>query len=323
MSHNLTIREDGQAIFASTAREWHGLGVSTEGKAMTVAEAMANTGLDRISLTETPLFSEHGTVATHKAIYRTGDGDPKLVGVVGKDRLTTQPVDMLTPMDVLADAADGSIQTVGMLGNGAVWFATVLFPEEWTINGDKYQGFLFGRDSADGSSALDIRPTLVRVVCRNTFNCALSQSKAMPRFTLRHTSNAKIDVAKVRQAIGMVPAYAEEFEAAVAKMVEQEFTLQQFKGMTDGLFGTPDPKAQTTRSQTIYTKRADELVRLWGASTQDSTYRRGAPTKLTAFQAIGEYLDWTYGSDKGRTDRQVMGTVAQVKTQALGLLLPA
>lgn len=323
MSHNLKFKSDGSAVFASTQREWHGLGADTNGQAMTVEQALQATGMGDYTLVERPMYTGFGDVDTHKAVYLTGDGDPELVGVVGKDRKIFQPVEMLAPMDQLADASGGSIQSVGMLGNGAVWFATVLFPEGWTINGDQYQGYLFGRDSADGSSALDIRPTLVRVVCQNTFNCALSASKGMPRFTLRHTSNAQIDVAKVRQAIGMVPEYAAEFADAMNALVAQEFTRKQFLGMTDGMFGTPDPKAKTTRSQTVYDKRVAELVRLWGANTQDSTYRRGGPTKLTAFQAVGEYLDHLYGTDAKRIDRQIMGDTARFKTMALSMLLPA
>lgn len=317
MSHNLKIKSDGSAVFASTAREWHGLGQVSDGKAMTVAEALELSGLGDFTITEQPMFTEYGTVGSHKSIYLEGDGDPQLIGVVGKDRKTFQPIEMLAPMDVLADAAGGAVQTAGMLGNGSVWFATVLFPEEWTINGDTYRGYLFGRDSADGSSALDIRPTLIRVVCQNTFNCALSATRGMPRFTLKHTSNAKIDVAKVRQAIGMVPAYAQEMDEAMKDLYTQDFIYTEFRALTDNLFGTPNPDAKSTRSQTIYNNRAMELSRLWRADTQASTYRRGGATKLTAFQTVTEYLDHTYGSDKGRLDRQVMGDVAKIKTQAL------
>lgn len=316
MSHNLKIREDGQAVFASTAREWHGLGQVADG-AMTVADALRLSGLDRLRIEEQPISSPYGLIEDDKAIYLVGDGAPVHLGTVGKGRRTFQPEEMLAPMDVLADASGGAIQTVGMLGKGERWFATVKFPGTWTINGDAYEGYLFGRDSADGSSALDIRPTLIRVVCQNTFNCALSQTAGMPRYTVRHTSRAVISAQAAREAIGMVPAYAEEFEAAVADLYAAEFSFAEFRRLTDSVFGTPDPKAQTTRSQTIYVKRADELARLWKADTQDSTYRRGGPTKLTAFQAIGEYLDHTYGSDKGRMDRTVSGDTARIKTAVL------
>lgn len=284
---------------------------------------MRLTGLDRLSLVEYPLATEVGDVATHKAVYLEGDGDPVLVGVVGKDRLTTQPVEMLAPMDTLADVSGGSIQSVGMLGKGERWFATVLFPEEWTIRGEKYRGYLFGRDSADGSSALDIRPTFIKAVCENTYNMALSQTRGIPRYTVRHTSNAKISVDAARKAIGMVPAYAEEFERAITALFEKDFTFNEFQKMTDDLFGTPNPEAKTTRSQTIFENRKAELARLWKSDTQAQSYRAGKPTAQTAFDAIGEYLDWTYGSDKGRIDRQVMGQTARIKTQALSMLLPA
>lgn len=321
--HNLKFKKDGSAVFASTATEWHQQGVSTDGQAMTVEQALRLTGLGDYTITERPMFSEYGAVATHKAVYLEGDGDPELVGVVGKDRKIFQPVDMLAPLDQIADAAGGSIQSVGMLGKGGVWFATVLFPESWTIRGEEYRGYLFGRDSADGTSALDIRPTLIKVVCENTYNMALREGAQMPRYTLRHTAHATVSVAAAREAIGMVPEYVAEFDEALTALYDQDFTLREFKALTDNLMGTPDPDAKTTRSQTLYENRWAELTRLWRADTQAQSYKRGAPTKQTAFDAIGEYLDWTYGSDKGRVERQVMGNVARIKTTALSMLLPA
>lgn len=320
MSHNLKFRSDGSAVFASTASEWHGLGANTEGKPMTVADALRLTGLDKLSLVEYPMTTEIGPVSTHKSVYLEGDGAPVLVGVVGKDRKIFQPEEMLAPMDTLADASGGSIQSVGMLGKGERWFATVLFPEEWTIRGEKYRGYLFGRDSADGSSALDIRPTLIKVVCENTYNMALSATAGVPRYTVRHTTNAKISVDAARAAIGMVPEYAAEFEAAMKALWEQEFTFTEFQNLTKGVFGDADPNAKTSRSQTIHENRTMELARLWKADTQAQSYRNGKPTKQTAFDAIGEYLDWTYGSNKGRIDRQVMGATARIKTQVLAAL---
>lgn len=320
MSHNLKFRTDGSAVFASTASEWHGYGENTNGKPMTVADALRLTGLDSLRLVEKPMESPYGAIATHKAVYLEGDGAPVLVGVVGKDRKIFQPEEMLAPLDTIADAAGGSIQSVGMLGKGERWFATVLFPEEWTIRGEKYRGYIFGRDSADGSSALDMRPTMIKVVCENTYNMALSATAKVPRYTVRHTTNAKVSVDAARAAIGMVPEYVADFEKAMTALWEQEFTFTEFQNLTKDVFGEADANAKTSRSQTIHENRTMELARLWKADTQAQSYRKGQPTKQTAFDAIGEYLDWTYGSDKGRIDRQVMGATARIKTAVLAAL---
>ena len=320
MSHNLKFRTDGSAVFASTASEWHGLGENTNGKPMTVADALRLTGLDKLRLVEYPMQTEVGPVTSHKSVYLEGDGVPVLVGVVGKDRKIFQPEEMLAPLDTIADAAGGGIQSVGMLGKGERWFATVLFPEEWTIRGEKYRGYIFGRDSADGSSALDMRPTMIKVVCENTYNMALSATAKVPRYTVRHTTNAKVSVDAARAAIGMVPEYVADFEAALTKLWEQEFTFTEFQNLTKSVFGEADANAKTSRSQTMHENRTMELARLWKSDTQAQSYRNGQPTKQTAFDAIGEYLDWTYGSNKGRVDRQVMGATARIKTAVLASL---
>lgn len=320
VSHNLKLKSDGTAVYASIKAEWHGLGENTNGVKMDVDDALAKTGMDDYDLVEQPLTDPMGPVPTHKSIRcvsRSNPDDRPVVGVTGINRPVFQPRVMLEPLNALT--GDGrSVISAGMLGNGGVWFGVVEFPQGWTICGRDYRGYLFGRDSADGSSALDIRPTAICVVCQNTYNMAVAD-KSMPRFVLRHTSNAqaRLSAQAVRDVIGMVPAYMDDLKGEMEALYLKDATYQQFRALTDDLFGTPNPDAKSTRSQTIYGNRLAELNRLWKSDTQAASYRMGKPTALTAFDAIGEYLDHTYGSDKGRLDRQVMGDTARIKARAL------
>lgn len=319
MTANIKYLSDGMPVFASTKDEWWGY-TSPSPEPMTVKIGLERTGLDKLTITEKPIQSDYGIVATHKAIYLEGDGDPSLLGVVGKDRKTFQPIEMLSLADTLADASGGSIETVGMLGRGQIWFATVLFPQTWTIGGEKYKGYLFVTDSADGSSAATARKCMTRVVCGNTFAAALFETKGQARYSVRHTSGATLSVDTARKKIGMEPEHVADFEAGMKALFEKEATFAMAVAITDELFGTPAENAKTSRSQTIYDNRLAELNRLWKSDTQASTFVRGNPTDATVFQTISEYLDWTYGADSGRTKRKIMGDTDRLKAKVLAAL---
>lgn len=326
MPANMKTNLDGDVIYAGTKPAWWDAdGTYATGRKMDVDFALAQSRLGDYYYEERQIVTATGglPITSHKSVWmvnRKDAADDRLVGVVGKDRAIFQPRTMLEPLNALADEAKGGIVSIGALRDGQVIFGVVEFPDQWEICGRPYKGFLFGRDSVDGSSALDIRPTFICVVCENTYNAALSATRGIQRFVLPHRKNAeqRISVAKVRDAIGMVPEYGAELKAAMEALYAEQFSIEKFFELADDLFGKPDPEAKTTRSKTIHENRKMELARLWKADTQEHSFSHGHATKLTAYDALGEYLDHSYGSDKGRLDRQVMGGhVAALKTKAL------
>ena len=345
MAHNITriTLADGsskdvyaESLAGGQRRAWHGLGETTEG-AMTVADAMRLSSVGNLEWVESPLsttiLGDDGVstleVGSHKAITMRNKSTGLLtpVAVVGKDRKTFQPHELLEPLDALAGDAGTGIQTFGVL-SGRMAFATVKFPKDFTIGGDKYEGYILGHDSMDGTSAFTIRPTLVRVVCNNTLDSALGMSAGVAKYVLRHTKFATTpDIQKVRDAIGMVPAMVESFEPVAAQLLQREMNWGDFTKFSARLFGA-DPGETSKKGHTLFLNREDSLARLWRAETQASTFRHGSGTAMTAFQTVAEYACHVQSVRGGkgneaaaRTKRLVGGDVGKIEDRALALLL--
>lgn len=326
MPANVKFTSDDRPVFASNETTWWGYDPTIKGRPLTFEEGWKQSDMGRYRIVEEPLHSRVGAVVTHKGLYLVddkGEEPDTLLNVVTKDRKTFQPREALALAPAILEVAEDEpvIQTIGMLGAGQIWYATVMFPQEWVINGDTYKGYIFVTDRVDGSCTA--APTPIRIVCGNTYGAAMSGLKGVARYVVRHTSNAKLDADAARRAIGMLPEYMSGFQQTLEALHSQDFTFDKFLAATEQVFGTPDPNAKTTRSQTIHENRKMELARLWKADTQESTFRFGKPTKATAYHAFGEYVDWSYGSKAGRMKRAITAETGRIKSQFSDLLLAA
>lgn len=324
MPANTKFNADGRPVFASNETTWWGYQPEVSGRPLTFTEAWEQSTMGRYQIVEEPLSSRIGAVATHKALYLIDDTHQEpdtLLNVVTKDRKTWQPREALALAPAILEQAEDApvIQTLGMLGNGGIWYATVMFPQTWVINGDEYKGYIFVTDRVDGSCIA--APTPIRIVCGNTYGSAMAGLKGVARYVVRHTSNAKLNAEAAQRAIGMLPEYMTGFQKTLEDLYAEDFTVDRFLRMADDVFGTADPDAKTTRSATIHSNRVYELVRLWESDTQESTRRQGKSTKATAYHAFGEFLDWAYGSKDGRTKRAITAETGPMKARICDLLL--
>jgi phage/plasmid-like protein (TIGR03299 family) len=326
MPANILYTADDRPVFASNETTWWGYEPEVTGRPLTFNEAWEQSGIGRYRIVEQPMNAEVGLITTHKALVRhddLGEEPDVLLNVVTKERKTFQPYEALSLAPAIMEVSEDEpvIQTLGALDNGKIWYATVMFPQEWRINGDVYKGYIFITDRVNGSCTA--APTPIRVLCGNTYGAAMSGLKGVARYVVRHTSNATLVADDARRAIGMLPEYMTQFQATLEELHSQDFTFDKFLEATKTIFGEPDPNAKTTRSKTIHENRTMELARLWKSDTQESTYRFGSPTKATAYHAFGEYVDWTYGSKDGRMKRAITADSGRLKAQFSDLLLAA
>lgn len=284
---------DGTDIAAYDTPAWHNKGNVT-GKLMKSTEALLEAAFDRVSVVEEPLFTKSGPVASHKAVRLVDDqGNSYKPFIVGKDRPTFDFGFLLSLVEQAMDVTGGTISSVFRLRDGALVGATLKMPEEITVAGDKYQQFFNIVDSIDASCPTRMFSSDIRMVCWNTVRWAMDSRDKSRTFTMKHTKNASLNanVEKIRSAVQMGWKVDPKVEAAMAKMIEEETTKREFEKIVDGLYGTPDPDAKTTRSQTIYDNRMATLSGLWNSETQASTFRNGKPTLMTSFQTLVEYID--------------------------------
>ena len=82
------------------------------------------------------------------------------------------------------------VETLGVLGNGAIMFATYTLPGI-DIRGDKVKNYLLMRNPCTGHESINARTTSVRAVCANTLSMALHQ-KTEHSINVSHRTNPKL-----------------------------------------------------------------------------------------------------------------------------------
>lgn len=184
MAHEIT-RTDTVGIVNS--KGWHGLG-KVIGDNMSALEALGVLGLDWIVIESEAMMAsfdgESVEVDSHKALRRSDNGE--VLGVVSSGYCPLQNKTLAALADSLGSGeAAPRVDTAGSLQGGRKVFIG-LRGEDTVMGGDDVCTYLLLANSHDGSGALRIHPTAIRVVCANTY--AGSERDAHKGYSWRHSS---------------------------------------------------------------------------------------------------------------------------------------
>jgi len=184
MAHNI-----GEMFYFGD-KPWHELGVPLKRPA-DLQEALRYGGLDW-EVETVPLVTREypqSEVPTRVAVARKdrAPGTPgRVLGVVHPKFRPLQNREGAEIFDSLFGRGERVYHTGGYLRNGEVVWLLARLPEDIQVNGeDVLETYLLFANSHDGSIAIDIRLTTVRVVCNNTLTLAL-QSPLSRAFRRAH-----------------------------------------------------------------------------------------------------------------------------------------
>ena len=114
-------------------------------------------------------------------------------------------------------------ETAGsLLGGKRVWLLAHM-PHEYIISGERISPYLLFSNTHDGSGAIKIALTPIRVVCNNTLNLALSTAKRS--WSMMHTGDIRGKIAEARDTLFMAENYMDE--------LGKEFEALRMKKLTD------------------------------------------------------------------------------------------
>ena len=247
MAHEIdqTAVAQGSAMFAD-APAWHGLGTVVAG-AQTTEDALRIAGLDW-EVSKCPLLAElpdgsQRHVPERFATYRTDTMAP--LGAVGKAYAVLQNRDAFRIMDAVVGEQLAIWHTCGSLRSGRTVFALAKLPGHLEVGSrDVLEKYVIVTNSHDGSEAVRIYPTAVRVVCANTHRLAQSQRWAAKRsgdvinagLQIRHVGRVLESAAdQTRHLFGIVDrrlqVHAEQAREMQAKSLTTEQVADYFAGL--------------------------------------------------------------------------------------------
>lgn len=198
-------------FFVGREKPWHGLGTSVE-EAPDSREALILAGLDW-DVIQQPVYTQDGTrIEGYKANVRLQDN--LVLGVVTNRYKVVQNREAFEFTDELLGKGV-RYETAGSLQGGKKTWILAKLPSKYIINGENIAPYMVFSNTHDGSGAIKIAMTPVRVVCNNTLNLALDTAKRI--WSFNHTGNIQD---KLEEA-GETMFRAEDYMSELGKEFER------------------------------------------------------------------------------------------------------
>lgn len=210
-------------------------------EAPTSADALHLAGLDWI-VEPKPVYVENNGIfgtameAIPGYVANTRNVDGQVLGIVTDAYKIVQNTDAFQFTDNLV-GVDVRYETAGSLANGKrVWLLAKLPDTE--IVGDKVERFLVFTNTFDGSGAVRVACTPIRVVCQNTLNYALHTAKRS--WSVRHTANIHNRIAEAQEALQLENRYIDALNRNANALARQHLSDYQLDSLVEQLFPIAD-----------------------------------------------------------------------------------
>jgi phage/plasmid-like protein (TIGR03299 family) len=191
-------------MFSVKERPWHGLGTVLE-NAPSIEEGIRLAGLDW-DVTLRSIASnddEKVEIDTHKIVVREDNKKP--LGVVSSKYKAVQNKEAFSFFEPFIESGMASLETAGSLFDGKrVFVLAKINSEDMEVSKDDIiEKYILLSNSHDGSQALRIGYTPIRVVCNNTLSAAIS-SKDSALIRLTHRGEIVSNLTEIRETMDLV-----------------------------------------------------------------------------------------------------------------------
>jgi len=246
-----------ETMFYVRETPWHGLGTKVD-EALSSAEALKKAGLDWAVIPK-PLFTEDGMEA-EGFVANVRSSDNKVLGVVSDRYRICQNTEAFDFTDALIGEGV-KYETAGSLANGKKVWMLAKMPGSHKILGDDFDPYLVFSNCHDGTGAIRVAVTPIRVVCQNTLNVALKTAKRA--WSTCHKGNLESKMEEAYMTLTMAKTYME-------RLAEEAETLAQFqlsRGMIEEILEAmfPVSEEKTDRVKNNKEQAKSEILTLLDA----------------------------------------------------------
>lgn len=255
-------------MFVGRERPWHGLGTMVE-EAPDSREALIAAGLDW-NVVQKPVFTQDGVkVPGYFANVRQQDGS--ILGVVTSRYKVVQNRDAFAFTDALL--GDGvRYETAGSLMGGRKTWILAKLPTRYIIQGEQILPYLVFSNTHDGSGAIKIAMTPIRVVCNNTLNLALDTADRS--WSIHHTGDIAATLEDARETLFMAEDYMNELGKGFEDLSRKRLTDAAVDEFIKELLPIADDASETTEKN-ILRLRKDVATRYFDAPDLQGLRKNG------------------------------------------------
>lgn len=303
---------------------WHKLGKRFI-EAPSLEDAIVAAGLDWKVNTE-PVLSQNGEILPALATRRSSDS--RILGVVGPSYHPLQNTEAFEFFRPFIESGEATIETAGSLRMGQRVFVLAklkLDPME-VVKGDAVEKYVLLSNSHDGTLAVRVGFTPIRVVCANTMALA-HDSKASKLIRVRHTKNVVSNLEEIREVMNLANA---EFEASAQQyrmLASKEINQADLEKYVKLIFNTNKKILEAEGNvENLNNKRILNSIQPLFEKGMGNDLPGVRGTLWAAYNAVSEYLQYERGEDNQiRLDQMWFGQSASLNKRALevGIMMAA
>ena len=251
-------------------------------------------------------------------------GDTSAVlGVVGKNYKIFENAEAFKFFDDVIGDKLAVYETAGALHGGRIVWILAKLPKTVRAGStdDISDSYVLLSTSHDGSKSVTMMPTLVRVVCNNTYTLAVSEYSAESGIRMRHTKNMVNNLSLAKQRLEIVNKKIDDYQEAVNILAGKQISSKMLQSYAEAIFPDNPNAKHNTRTENmrenIYNNFEDKEIK-----ETDGTWWK-------AVNAVTYYVDHqrsTKGqNDSARQDNRMVSTLmttgASKKRSAMDLAL--
>ena len=242
-----------ESMFYVRETPWHGLGT----KVITAPDsegALIAAGLDWNVVQEPIYTSENELINGYKANVR--DSDRKVLGVVTDRYKVVQNREAFSFTDELLGQGV-RYETAGSLLEGKKVWLLAHMPHEYIISGERISPYLLFSNTHDGSGAIKVALTPIRVVCNNTLNLALKTAERS--WSMIHTGDIQSKMKEASDTLFKAERYMDELGKEFEQLRMHKLTDQEVMDYIEILLPVEDG---STPQQIRNMKRLQEDMKI-------------------------------------------------------------
>ena len=291
MSHELEF-VDGRASYVGREPAWHQLGQVFEDLSYIQAMEEANLGgwLVRAEplANVTPYNVAEGVDMQAITRIQPGTGEREILSVMGGQYEAVQNEQAFALAEILTDEEDYNVVTAGSIREGRQVFMVLESDRGFVIDpdgaGDRVQQYLALRTSHDGTLTVQAVPTLIRIVCANTFDAVNTDNVA---YSIKHTDGVHASLAEAQAALAAANSYMETFAARAEDWFKTDLRnndeLKKFVAMAHPL----DEEKASDRAVTGWNNKFEAIVAEYEDDREESIHG----TLWGGFNAATSWVD--------------------------------
>ena len=239
---------ENDSLFSVRQVPWHGIGTIVE-DAPTSGDALRIAGLDW-NVEQTPVFTNEGIeIPGYKANRRSTDGS--ILGIVSDKYKVVQNTEAFEFTDaIVGETEDGVVkyETAGSLCGGKRIWLLAKMPTK-SIVGDDVEPYMFFSNAHDGTGAIKVGMTGIRIVCMNTLSMALNTAKRS--WSAKHVGDMQSKLEEAKYCLQMADKYMANLDIEADKLANKRLYEDQIEEILDEMFPVDDNASNRKKNNVL------------------------------------------------------------------------